>query len=292
VRVTWLPDVLRVAGLKVVTTPGWESRGKTFTRNIAGVIGHHTAGPATGNMPSLGTLIHGRPDLDPPLAQLGLARDGTYFVVASGQANHAGTGHWPGIRYGNSDTIGIEAENTGSGTDVWPAVQMDAYACGVRVILDHCGLPVSRFCAHYEWAVDRIRKVKIDPKGPWQGGGEWYSGGVYTGTVRTASADTFRAYVAAAVEEDDDMAGRLIVMVPGAPPSNVGRWQYWRLNGENILSCNGAPALEGSAPIFGVPSVPLPVGHRPILGIEPAPDGNGIVAIADDQGTFTFRVAV
>jgi hypothetical protein len=277
--------VLRVAGLKVVTTPGWESRGKTFTRNIAGVIGHHTAGPRLGNMPSLAVITHGRPDLPGPLAQLGLGRDGTFFVVASGIANHAGAGYWKGLR-GNSDTIGIEAENCGDNVDVWPSVQMDAYACGVRVILDHCGLAVDHFCAHYEWA--RPVGRKIDPRGPWQGGGDWYSGG----TNVTRTADRFRAYVAAAVEEDDDMAGRLIVMVPGAPPSNVGRWQYWRLNGENILSCNGAPALEGSSPIFGVPSVPLPVGHRPILGIEPAPDGNGVVAIADDQGTFTFRVAV
>jgi len=105
------------------------------------------------------------------------------------------------------------------------------------------------------------------------------------------TAEIAAAFSAAPAEEDDDMAGRLIVMVPGAPPSNVGRWQYWRLNGEHILSCNGAPPLEGSAPIFGIPAAPLPAGHRPILGIEPAPDGNGVVAIADDQGTFTFRVA-
>jgi hypothetical protein len=63
------------------------------------------------------------------------------------------------------------------------------------------------------------------------------------------------------------------------------------LTGEHIISANGAPALLGSVPVFGVPTVELPVGHQPILGIEPAPDGNGVVAYASDQGTFTFRVA-
>jgi len=284
--------VLRGVGLTVVCTPGWETRGLPFTREIAGIVGHHTAGPATGNMPSLGTLIHGRPDLAPPLAQLGLARDGTYFVVASGQANHAGTGHWPGIRYGNSDTIGIEAENTGSGLDVWPTRQMDAYVRGVAAILGALGLLAERFCAHYEWAVDRKRKVKIDPKGPWAGGGEWYSGGVYTGTVRTASADTFRARVRA-LHEGDDMAGRLIVIVPHSAPAANGRWQAWWMTGEHIVAVNGAPKLVGMVPdpVYGVPVVPLPQPHQPIIGMEAAADGNGVVVFAADGGAFTFRVA-
>ena len=68
-------------------------------------------------MPSLDTLIQGRSDLPGPLAQLGLGRDGTYYVIAAGKCNHAGAGSWKGVTSGNTDFIGIEAENTGLSND-------------------------------------------------------------------------------------------------------------------------------------------------------------------------------
>src|ERR1700682_5617670 len=109
---TWLPDVLKAAGLKVALVDGWENRGARDVGTIFGVLGHHTVGPRTGNMPSLNTLIKGRPDLPGPLAQLGLGRDGTYFVITAGRANHAGKGSFQGVS-GNRRFIGIEAENGG-----------------------------------------------------------------------------------------------------------------------------------------------------------------------------------
>jgi hypothetical protein len=89
---TWLPGVLREAGVKVAPVDGWESRGRGEMGPIEGVICHHTAGPKSGNMPSLRTLIEGRSDLPGPLSQLGLGRDGTYYVIAAGRCNHAGAG--------------------------------------------------------------------------------------------------------------------------------------------------------------------------------------------------------
>ena len=50
---TWLPKVLLDAGLKVAEQPGWQNRGRGDVGTIKGVICHHTAGPQTGNMPSL-----------------------------------------------------------------------------------------------------------------------------------------------------------------------------------------------------------------------------------------------
>jgi peptidoglycan hydrolase-like protein with peptidoglycan-binding domain len=157
---TWLPDVLKTAGLKVSLVDGWENRGRVDVGRIFGVICHHTAGPRDGNMPSLHTLINGRPDLSGPLAQLGLGRDGTYFVIAAGRANHAGEGIWKGMKNGNSNFIGIEAENTGLSNDnPWPAVQMDAYHRGVAAILQHIGQGAD-FCAgHKDYAPGR----KPDP---------------------------------------------------------------------------------------------------------------------------------
>jgi N-acetyl-anhydromuramyl-L-alanine amidase AmpD len=119
---------------------------------------HHTAGPKAGIMPSLKVITDGRPGLAGPLSQLGLGRDGTWFVVAAGRASHAGAGSWKGITAGNSSFIGIEAENMGTAADPWPAVQMDAYRRGVAAILDKLGADVSMCCGHKEYALPRGRK--------------------------------------------------------------------------------------------------------------------------------------
>jgi peptidoglycan hydrolase-like protein with peptidoglycan-binding domain len=162
----WLPDVLRDAGLKVALVPGWESRGRAEMGPIMGVLCHYTAGSRKGNMPTLDLLVRGREEspgaeaLPGPLCQLGLGRDGTYYIVAAGRANHAGKGVWQGITTGNSNFIGIEAENTGRADDrPWPAVQLDAYHRGVAAILKRVGRG-AEFCAgHKEYAPQR----KTDP---------------------------------------------------------------------------------------------------------------------------------
>src|SRR3954454_21017409 len=138
-RLMWLPNVLRGAELKVALTAGWETRGAENIGRTLGVVCHHTATEAAGNMPTLDLLIRGRSDLAGPLCQLALGRDGTYYVVASGRANHAGVGSWNGISAGNTHFVGIEAENSGRASDTWPAVQVDAYQRGVAAILRQAG---------------------------------------------------------------------------------------------------------------------------------------------------------
>jgi Putative peptidoglycan-binding domain-containing protein len=155
----WLPHVLKSAGLKVATVPGWESRGRAEMGEIRGVICHHTGGERHGNMPTLQILIDGRPDLSGPLAQLGLGRDGTFYVIAAGRCNHAGAGIWNEVTNGNSNFIGIEAENTGGANDFpWPAVQVDAYQRGVAAILKFVGQPAGACAGHKEYARPLGRK--------------------------------------------------------------------------------------------------------------------------------------
>lgn len=155
----WLPQILREAGLKVATVDGWEERGHGDVGRTLGVMCHHTAGPRHGNMPSLGVLIKGRSDLPGPLAQLGLGRDGTYYVVAAGRCFHAGAGEWNGVSQGNAHFIGIEAENTGRQDDrPWPAVQVDAYHRGVAAILKHARRGATDCVGHKEYALPRGRK--------------------------------------------------------------------------------------------------------------------------------------
>lgn len=159
---TWLPQVLLNAGLKVAEQPGWKTRGHGDMSAIKGVICHHTVGSKTGNMPSLGVVTNGRPDLPGPLAQLCLGRDGTFFVVAAGRCSHAGRGNWQGITTGNSSFIGIEAENTGrlSGplADPWPTIQVDAYRRGVAAILKKIRANAIMCCGHKEFALPMGRK--------------------------------------------------------------------------------------------------------------------------------------
>lgn len=154
---TWLPEVLIRAGLKVSEVVGWRERGHGGMGTLKGVMCHHTAGPRLGNMPSLGVIVNGRSDLAGPLANLGLGRDGTFYVVAAGRAYHAGAGSYHGVTQGNSETIGVEAENTGLG-EPWSEVQMEAYARGCAAIVQKIKADSIMVMGHKEYALPRGRK--------------------------------------------------------------------------------------------------------------------------------------
>lgn len=156
---TDLADACRASGLRVVEEPAWRTRGHGPMTAVRGLMWHHTAGPRSGNMPSLTVLRDGRPGLEGPLSQLGLARDGTVHVIAAGKAYHAGSGEWPGLT-GNSDCIGIEAESVGDGTD-WTPQQRDAMPRLSKALCARYRVPTTRVIAHREWAPTR----KIDPAG-------------------------------------------------------------------------------------------------------------------------------
>lgn len=163
-RLNWLADVARAAGLQVQEVPGWQTRGHgDFGRLASGIVCHHTADGLTGNFPSLKTVTRGRPDLSGPLCNYGLGRDGTVFVVAAGCAWHAGRGSWKGVRDGNHQFVGIEAENSGyikgPRAEAWSDVQLRAYAQLCAAILIKIGQPVSQCIGHKEWAPRR----KVDP---------------------------------------------------------------------------------------------------------------------------------
>jgi predicted chitinase len=159
---TWMPDALQAAGLKVAETTDWRTRGRAEMGDVKGVMCHHTATLAGGNMPTLHVLISGRSDLTGPLCNLGLGRDGTFYLVAAGRANHAGAGRWQGISTGNSSFIGIEAENSGLPNDPWPAAQLDAYRRGVAALLAHVGAEANMCCGHKEYALPVGRKDDPD----------------------------------------------------------------------------------------------------------------------------------
>lgn len=161
VYIPWLADAGRLTGYPVVEVGGWKGRGHGGMRVVEGVVCHHTAGPKTGNMPSLGVITNGRAGLAGPLANYGLARDGTVFVVAAGCAWHAGASAWAGFNDLNDEFLGIEAEDDGDGR--WTDEQNDAYPRLVAAILFFCRRGSERACAHRECALPHGRKP--DPTG-------------------------------------------------------------------------------------------------------------------------------
>ncbi len=160
---TNLADVVRTSGLPVFEDPGWKTRGHGGMSGVKGVVCHHTAGPATGNSPSLSVVRSGRTGLAGPLAHIVLGRDGTAIIVAAGLAYHAGAGSGFGLpaNGANAWMLGIEAESTGSVAGDWTPQQVNAYPRLVAALAAGYGFSLSMAIAHYEWAPTR----KVDPRG-------------------------------------------------------------------------------------------------------------------------------
>lgn len=152
---TNIPAALKAQGLKVELVKNWQTRGSSAF-NPRGVVNHWTAGPPTGDRPSLRICIEGRPDLPGPLCNVFLTRGGVAVVVAAGRANHAGSGGWKGLK-GNSSVFGIEAENSGGGE--WTTEQRWSYPRINAALCKIIGVDASMVCGHNEWAPGR----KIDP---------------------------------------------------------------------------------------------------------------------------------
>lgn len=152
-----LERAVKNSGLNYKKVSGWASRGHGAMGTIQSIMCHHTAGPASGNTPSLNVVTYGRPGLSGPLAQIFLARDGTPYLVAAGRAYHAGV--VKSSIYQNSHSIGIEAEATG--TSSWPAAQVEAYAKLCKALAKEFGLSTSRIVGHKEACSPSGRK--IDP---------------------------------------------------------------------------------------------------------------------------------
>src|SRR5690625_1949919 len=123
VMYTGLARVAKRTGYPVVEVKGWKKRGYGQMVKAESVMCHHTAGPASGNYPSLNVVTHGRPGIPGPLANYGIGRDGTIYVIAAGRANHAG--RVAKTMWTNARSIWSEAVNTGTG-EKWSESQLVA----------------------------------------------------------------------------------------------------------------------------------------------------------------------
>jgi hypothetical protein len=182
--------ILRDAGLPVREVAGWRTRGRPASRNprdpaypaatrFAGIGLHHTAGHG-----DLDVVLHGRPGIPGPLANLYVSRDGRVHVLAAGRANHFGPGAREvyertlrdraplgdaarlGLRdsaVGNGVYLGIEVENYGTAADHYPRVQIDHLERACAAICEQQRWTANRCVQHREWT---RRKLDMSYRGP------------------------------------------------------------------------------------------------------------------------------
>ena len=307
-RLSWLPDVLRSAGLDVLVYPGWTNRGRGNVDPQV-VVCHHTASSKTaGEFPSLKQVAErGNPGVSAPLAQLMLGRrTGRWYVIASGVSNNAGSGGWAGYK-GNWRTIGIEAEHSGISNpadpryEEWTPTMYDSYARGVAAILEHVGHTTDRTCGHKEWAPAR----KIDPTfgmpqfrrdvDLWRGG----MSPVPSPTTKEPPMIVpcmYPPYKAGPRPEAGNRVayythynGSELICWNGAAVGDDLAWPYRPLPGQPQMSSDEA-SMRGLT--FRYLTLPIRPGHR-LVGVSYYPTGPGtvdvsrITAYASDGGTFT-----
>ncbi len=169
---TGLADRIRAKGVRVVEVDGWKTRGSTTYEPLL-ALWHHTAGAATGAVPSLATCIYGRPGLSGPLCQVMQSRepDGNdiAYVIAAGRANHSGVGIWRGIA-GNSQAFGVEVEHIGAGQP--PGHRHEITARILAAGLEGGSRDARNCCRHAEYATPAGRKIDFAVAAfPWNADG-------------------------------------------------------------------------------------------------------------------------
>lgn len=157
-RLDWLADAFRQAGLDVVEYGAWPGRGRSLSR-VDAVIVHDTVTTKQWSDTSVANLLRdGRSDVPGPLSQCGADRDGRMWLIAGGRANHNGYG-----RHGNT-TVGFEtfcAGGMAGREEPWNQRQYDTNVVAAAVLLKRFGLPASKALGHKE----DDPKRKIDPYG-------------------------------------------------------------------------------------------------------------------------------
>lgn len=159
-----LAQVVRKSGLIVVELDGWRNNSSPGGEDYKGVLCHHTGGyDEIGDTSSdlayaRWLAFTGRPDLPPPLCNLGLSAESVVYVTASGNANHAGraraSGPMPAANDGSRIYVGIEAYNSGS--QGWSSKGKDADGNTITQYEGYARL-CAALCEGYKWPASHVR---------------------------------------------------------------------------------------------------------------------------------------
>lgn len=145
---TFLPEVLRAFGVRVVEAPSWKEYGHGDFGAIQGIVVHHI-----GSNTYHWSNIQQHPTLG-LCSQIHLSRSGVATLVGAGIAWHAGKGSkrgWP-TNDANRVSIGIEPES--NGVSAWPKAELDAYYRICAAILWFLGkrATTKTLIAHWEYS--------------------------------------------------------------------------------------------------------------------------------------------
>ena len=239
---TDLPNAFRGSGLSVIEYQGWQSRGHGTPGPLEGVVCHHTAGPPTGDTPSLNTVVYGRSDLPGPLCNLYLSRSGVVYIIASGIGYHAGN---TVVGWGdNNSGCGIEAEATG--VDPWPKQQYDAYSRMCACLASYYRLPIDHVAGHKEVCDPPGRK--IDPN---------FDMNAFRTTVKSGGAAPQKKYILGEQENEMLIFFDNVMTDPGSPatedphvehhaPAVPPTYEY-RFHGQRTCEAGGGSNIASSA---------------------------------------------
>ncbi|WP_416904836.1 N-acetylmuramoyl-L-alanine amidase [Micromonospora echinospora] len=161
--IPWLVDVLRSAGVQVVTHGDWLNRMRPGSFDPIGVLWHHTAATSSASNPhpALNVCINGRSDLPGPLCQALVDYHGVFHVISAGRCNHAGTARASGpipAGDGNTMLIGWEIDYNGVSQEM-TAAQYNASVAATAAVLKRLGRDSSYARGHRETSTSG----KIDP---------------------------------------------------------------------------------------------------------------------------------
>lgn len=181
-RCTEIVVAMRDYGLKVVEDPGWRQRGTGRTFAPYGNLVHHDATTeAMSDARALEMMRKGHSRLSGPLCNSWIDSDSTVYLVAAGNANHAGKGRstvldrikanlpprgdargWVGYddMVGNPYLWGFECRNAGDGRDVWEQLYAMEAACAA--VSDVFGWTNNATIAHREWTARKPDPAGID----------------------------------------------------------------------------------------------------------------------------------
>ncbi len=229
-RLEWLADAFREAGLKVVEEPDWKARGRSWSPK--GLMQHHTAPPVPYPTSRLyGVRIKCNWNTKP---------DGTIHVISAGACNYS-SGRGAGIvlaqtmdeiapsgsarKRGLSDTMGGNLHYINDETDHWgdgspiPGRQWAAAVISKGVVCERLGWSENRLIGHGEWT-----RRKIDPR--------------WNGKLIHANMNDMRAAVR------DYINGNM------GPPATGGGYMYNDINFEQGYGTNGDPDVLNWQKVF------------------------------------------
>lgn len=168
-RLTWLADDLRAAGVQVVEESGWLTRvaNPNLSFDPIGVLWHHTAAVTSASNPKAGLAVvrDGRSDLTGPLAQAFVDYNGVFHVISANLCHHAGRSGGSGpIPVGDGNQMLVGWESGFGGTSSTPPITAAQYNASIKataVVLRRLGHGADYVRGHKETSMTG----KIDPYG-------------------------------------------------------------------------------------------------------------------------------